>query len=97
MVEPNLRLQSRGLFDLRPPRDLGCYRATARAAKPYRDDLVGLLHAGQPHTVALLDFAVVIGMNLVIGANPLAAAVRELGLASDAIRGGRRETTGVRS
>jgi len=72
-------------------RHLRDYWATAPGAEPDRDDLVGLLRAGLPNSVVMSDPAAV------IGANPVAAAVRELGLASDAFRSSRCETAGVRS
>ena len=95
MIELNSRLQSRQLADLKPLRYLSCHRTAAPGAEPDRDELVSLPRTGKPYSVVMSDFAVVIRADLV------AAALRQLrtvaGDATDAIRGGRCETAGVRS
>ena len=79
----------------KPRRYLRDCRATTPETKQGRGELVGSLQAGQPNPVVMSGFAVVIGVNFV------AAAVRELDLvvgnATDALRGSRCETAGVRS
>ena len=81
--------------DLKPQRYLSCQRTAAPGAEPDRDELVSLPRTGKPYSVVMSDFADVIRADLV------AAALRQLrpvaGDATDAIRGDRRETTGVRS
>ena len=79
--------------DLKPLRHLSFYRTAAPGAGPGRDVTVESLRAGRKPKAVVPS-----GRAVVFGANLIAAALRELGpVAGDATRGGRRETTGVRS